>query len=888
MWKITRLYLKNFIHIYAGISKREVELDFTNVDNKINILIGKMGSGKSSILGHLQPFPTYGTLDPRNQEALIIPEEDGVKEISFIHNGNVYDIRHTYTWNKNSQSHNVKCYIKLNGNELNDNGNLRSFKEIIRTEFGIDQNFLRLLRLGPNVANLINMKSTDRKAFIASLLKDTEIYTMLHQKLTEDYRNMNSALTVLSNKLTGLSSNQENELMVERDTLEVELQELLTTFDKMNAAISKMHGENSILSNKESADDIEAQIELVTVRIVNTKESLLNIRKELDSLPKESLQEISIQFGEVTSKINTIEETLLQYQEKYQRMIASLDKMRDIMLIQSNETQLHILEEKLADIETKYQRSKQELSGFSCKYSYSFLTSFVSTIDNFQYSLEELCTNEKEVLATIYKSDPSIISWAKKRIQSLINLQTMNKNKLNNLQFSHTYQLPHPLYVPPGCPTLQCPFITTHPFTIQVDSKDDYRERLSKIQSDIDTISKKISVYEAYISQYPKMQYLKKSWASVSGVLDDIGALYESNLNKLLFDLNARCNWYNYDRLIAITEKVKMQESFSLLENQYFQIQNEILSIKNSDVLKKKEEYEALESQAQGMLKDIEAMSDVKIELTKKKEELESVMLTMQNIDRLRNEKVGLENDLSSDLEFVEDLKRRLTAIKTNNEKIKHLEGERSIVKIKYNDKLNRSNQIKAQLQDIASTKSSYQEYLDERNILKLILDAVSSKEGIPLVMVRIFLDQCKEIINELISDVFDDDLEIIDFNIKENSNEFKIPYRINGNVVPDIELASQGQQAIISIALSFALCRKSMFDYNIMLLDEIDNSIYKADREKFIMILAKQMQAIGTEQVFLITHNDIFQQSGLPVNIIMTTNEIIDTYPNQTVMKIV
>ena len=77
------------------------------------------------------------------------------------------------------------------------------------------------------------------------------------------------------------------------------------------------------------------------------------------------------------------------------------------------------------------------------------------------------------------------------------------------------------------------------------------------------------------------------------------------------------------------------------------------------------------------------------------------------------------------------------------------------------------------------------------------------------------------------------------------------------------------------------------MFDYNIMLLDEIDNSIYKADREKFIAILSKQMMAMNCDQVFLITHNDIFQQSGLPVNIIMTTPEIIDPYPNQSIMQI-
>ena len=170
MWKITRLYLKNFIHIYAGMNKKEITLDLSESNKKINIFIGKMGSGKSSVLGHLQPFATYGTLDIRNQEDLVIPGEDGVKEIDYLHNGIFYQICHKYTWNKNTKSHTTKSFIKMNGKEMNENGNVGTFKEIIKTEFGIDQNFLRLLRLGPNVSNLINMKSTERKSFIASLL----------------------------------------------------------------------------------------------------------------------------------------------------------------------------------------------------------------------------------------------------------------------------------------------------------------------------------------------------------------------------------------------------------------------------------------------------------------------------------------------------------------------------------------------------------------------------------------------------------------------------------------------------------------------------------------------------------------------------------------------
>ena len=97
MWKIHRLYLKNFAHIYSGMNKDEVEIVFDN-DNPINIFIGKMGSGKTAILGHLQPFSTYGSLDSRNQDKQILPEKDGVKEIDIIRGEDVYSIYHKFVY----------------------------------------------------------------------------------------------------------------------------------------------------------------------------------------------------------------------------------------------------------------------------------------------------------------------------------------------------------------------------------------------------------------------------------------------------------------------------------------------------------------------------------------------------------------------------------------------------------------------------------------------------------------------------------------------------------------------------------------------------------------------------------------------------------------------
>ena len=197
-----------------------------------------------------------------------------------------------------------------------------------------------------------------------------------------------------------------------------------------------------------------------------------------------------------------------------------------------------------------------------------------------------------------------------------------------------------------------------------------------------------------------------------------------------------------------------------------------------------------------------------------------------------------------------------------------------------YQERIDRLNMA---LNDITYSQKEFIQVQETQGYLKDIVEATSSNKGIPLVYVKLFLNQCKDTVNDLISDVFGDSIEILDFDISET--DFKIPYAINGSSVKDISSASQGQRSIISLALSFALVRQAMHDYNIMLLDEMDGPLYSADRDKFISILFKQIQAIRAEQIFLISHNNTFD--GHNVNVIMTTEEHVDRSHLITVMKI-
>ena len=186
--KILYLKLKNFVNIISGMKKSEIEIDFSKSKNKLIVLSGKNGSGKTSILSELHPFASCGNMDVRSDVCLIKEGCDGYKEIHIQDKKDMYIIKHYYLFKNKNKS--VKSYISKNGKELNDNGNVKSFKEQV------------YLRLGSNVTSLINMKATSRKSFATKLFSDIDIYESFYKKVSNEYRNVRAVMKNISEKIS--------------------------------------------------------------------------------------------------------------------------------------------------------------------------------------------------------------------------------------------------------------------------------------------------------------------------------------------------------------------------------------------------------------------------------------------------------------------------------------------------------------------------------------------------------------------------------------------------------------------------------------------------------------------------------------------------------------
>ena len=883
--KIMKLYLKNFKHIDSGLGKREVLLDFSSSNKIINIFIGKMGSCKTVILGHLQPFHSFGTLDVRNQDGSIIEGEDGVKIIEYQSGVDYFIITHNYTWNRTT--HNVKSYVEKNGNELNENGNQGSFRDVIEREFGIEQNFLRLLRLGPNVSNLIHMKSAERKSFVASLLRDAETYTMLHKKLMDDMRNSNSQTNILSNKLHHIGAENEEKMEEEYEINKNMIlgftrrhEEVKSTIYKLDASIS------SILKDDISYDDygklyrnnLDRVKEMKTV--IDDNETKLLKYKEYPSI-----NEVSKSIGALDNTIITSTQRISEYIINHEKLTKELSVLVDSKKIKGDETYVADLKETYNDLLILLEEYRRELEGFNLDYSSSYILSLLGDLNNMNIVIEEIAQYGHEIAKKLFVSNSSIVGWSKKQLEILHFQKLKVQREMTSIKHSSKYESPITLYLPPLCPTKECPYYRSHPYNIQKGlEKDNIEEetQLEILMNKSDEIDIKIYQLSDYPLLYSKMTNLKQMWNKVIPIVTKMGALNTRSLLMVLVNQQYR-KWYDYDKIAEIIKLSEKREKYYELTENLNKVKNELASFDlledNTIDERIRKVEEDIDKYVKGIYTYEKKIKEAEKEIVEYNEiyiKLSQLSLLEKDIESDKHEMVILKNEIKtmeSNLELIQD---NVDSIKRY--KIEDLELKENLQKrIEVNEKL------KAIINDIKYTKKEFEEVLDYKETLKYIIDAVSSKEGIPLVLVKLFLNNAKDVVNELVSDVFGDVIEILDFDI--NETEFKIPYSINGVTVEDIEKASQGQQSIISIALSFALIRESLFDYNIMLLDEVDAPLYKHDRHKFISILFKQLQAINAEQVFLISHNNTFD--GHPVNIIMTTEEIVDKSEMNSIMRV-
>ena len=306
--------------LYRNSMQKEIVIDFTKSKYNIIYIVGPNGSGKSTIMSALNPLP-----DP---PSMYLDRELGEKEVVLDNNGTIYDILIQYPVYANGTRAATKAFIKEitpggGAIELNANGTVGSFKDIVYSRFNLDPNFVSLSYLSVEDRGIVEKKPSDRKKFVANLLESLEVYNDIYKTLVKRSSVFKSMINSITAKIDSVG-NQEK-LMMDKVSVENRLAVLEQQKSNLEQAIAASKASINLIDPDNAIrnlyKDLVAQYNSITSNLDLLMGSIKNIRvsslDEATSMYYESKQRETSLEKEISLLRDKIDDTLLSSLSSY-------------------------------------------------------------------------------------------------------------------------------------------------------------------------------------------------------------------------------------------------------------------------------------------------------------------------------------------------------------------------------------------------------------------------------------------------------------------------------------------------------------------------------------------------------------------------------------------
>ena len=390
--RIDRIRLENFALIKSGMGLDEIDIDFTKSKYTVSLIIGNNGTGKTALLSNLHPFPYLGALEAREDTDIIIPGSDGRKEIWYSKGNDIYYIEHIYLAPVGKRTtRQVKCYIQKNGKELNEPGTVKTFNEIVESEFQIEPNFLKLIRLGPNVQNFIKLSFADRKSFISKLLSEVESYMKDYKQAKEQSKFLANALKLAVSKRDKLNISDISIL----DTGIARKEDMIKSRYDDKENLTKKFYEYKGSINLESLETLQTLYDVTLQEMENIKEKMKDLVKP-KYLHLTTDSSATTEYTNRLSELNSIRTGIVSKRavllNDKQRVIDSLDVENSKLEESKSSNELEEIQEYVRELTDKINEFEKnfDVSKHDTSVSKDVFMSYVDTINIIIYQMKEV------------------------------------------------------------------------------------------------------------------------------------------------------------------------------------------------------------------------------------------------------------------------------------------------------------------------------------------------------------------------------------------------------------------------------------------------------------------------------------------------------------------
>lgn len=823
--KIVYLKLVNFIGVKAAMGLNEIELKYDHIKQPIIQLFGKNRCGKTVLIQQHHPFSSINlTGDERSDLSLIIPNEIGIKNIVYEHNGKVYNITHTYR--PSGKSHTVSSSIKEDGVELNSNGGVNMFNVIVDRVLGINKYILQFIINGTNLTSFAGMGSTQRKTILNKAM-GIDIYDRIHKLATDDYRFTSKLIASLNHTKEYLLQTYGSyeslfatvdQKRNDRDKLKYEIETMRSKLDSLNGTIQTLQQQNpememvsicnSISEYTTAMDEIGGSFDpsypdqLIDLQIKKNQQ-LADLRAERTIVMKE--------IDDLYDKLHTVESSIQSATNakndcaSMEDMIQSLtDKINQIHIEVNITTSSQYLFSMLSLAQAINSTCNEIVTALKPEHLKLLVEMIDHDIDVSAFLLQEgsmLLDTEKE---------RSVISFIRTMIQSV-------EGEIPNID---------------ECIIEKCLYRNTYNALVSYFKSFQSQTKGKFTQYDLEQID----------HAFKNIQTIKRLLP-----LDEPDPMLRElfQLKNILHQLVAGKTGIDVEFIKYLIEEAAKDEQ----RNQYIKQLHDTETALS--VMKERMDF-VVDAGSIDLLKEsIQQKSQKKEQL---ETSIENMVSELEVIDRKR---ILIANTQRIDIHALE--KRRLQLEKTISQ-LKSASDEYQQIQTIYQSKLtelqlltNELDVLEKAFDQYVKTSSEIDQHTSDDEQFKAIAEATSSTKGMPVIAIRDTVEKAISTANQLLNVMYDDEIELLHPIINETT--FSLPFRCGNNRSQDIRYGSQSESTLLSLALSLSLA-SSMSFYNVITVDELDAYLDASIRDDFIIMLETLMGTLGMEQMFLISHN--------------------------------
>lgn len=871
--KILSIKLKNYIGIFNGLGLNELYIDFRKCKHKIIAIKGRNGSGKSSLFKAIHPLP-----DPNDK---LVPGLPAEKIMEVLDGDTLYVLKIVHGINKNGNRETTKAYIKKvsyeDEEELNPNGNVTSYRDILFSEFNLDPNFVALSQLSSEDRGIADKSPAERKKFVNSIINTLQVYNDIYKVLSKRSSIFKSMMNNLVTKIDNIGD--EDKLNMTLTSLENRINNMLNDKDTLTEQLAANKSKISLIdpdgSIQNSYNIIYNNLVSINADIKESEDKIEICINKLPELREFDDSRIMDYHNFIKSKIIEIETYITMEKNELNRLL--LERETEAKNIQTKTAKLLSLksDRNYTDINKAIKECKKNID------SYSSIINMIGIKDIFSISKDEFIIGlntlkEIKEVIDVCKSfyDYDIIEKSIKYIKNnnYPDIDTVEKSITNLKNINIDFTSKHQEYTllsrvagklsnrPSDCKIDSCLFIKD-----ALDANKLQPEYNMKIlEGYIKDNEVKINELEKIRLEYNKIiecinhiktltRNLNKNISIINKL--PIGDVYLSNDNILKaildnYDFKEIDILYQYIDYANIIEEYKQQIALlSELESEY-----KVYESKNQIIEEISNNIDELNMRLDSFTKDIEHKGELISNYNNELDLFKNKLLDCELLTTMISKKKDLINKKSEEISKFNMIKANMITIKECANNIIDIQNKLDSLNKSISPIIADRDKIKHGLIVLKEYKEELEIYKAKYNKVEVIKKYSSPSKGIQTLFMELYMNKTISLTNELLSLLFDGEYVLGQFVI--NESEFRIPCIGSGLPNDDISSMSTSQICMISMILSFALLQQSSTKYNILKLDEIDGGLDTTNRLQFLTILEKQMEILNTEQVFIISHN--------------------------------